>query len=56
MEGDVITLQDIYVYKIEGMDNFGKIKGKFISTGIRPNFLEKLSSSGIMVRDDWFTN
>lgn len=56
MEGDVITLQDIFVYKIEGMDNFGKIKGKFISTGIRPNFLEKLSSSGIMVRDDWFIN
>lgn len=56
MEGDTITLQDIFVYKTEGMDNFGKIKGKFISTGIRPNFLEKISASGIMVRDDWFTN
>lgn len=56
MEGDTITLQDLYVYKIEGMDNFGKIKGKFISTGIRPNFLEKIISSGIMVRDDWFIN
>lgn len=56
MEGDTITLQDIFVYKTEGMDNYGKIKGKFISTGIRPNFLEKISASGIMVRDDWFTN
>jgi pilus assembly protein CpaF len=56
MEGDTITLQDIFVYKIEGMDNYGKIKGKFISTGIRPNFLEKIASSGIMIRDDWFTN
>ena len=56
MEGDTITLQDIFVYKTEGMDNFGKIRGKFISTGIRPNFLEKMSAGGIMVRDDWFTN
>lgn len=56
MEGDTITLQDIFVYKTEGLDNFGKIRGKFISTGIRPNFLEKMSAGGIMVRDDWFTN
>jgi pilus assembly protein CpaF len=56
MEGDTITLQDIFVYKIEGVDTFGKIKGSYVSTGIRPNFLEKISSSGILVRDDWFTN
>jgi pilus assembly protein CpaF len=56
MEGDTITLQDIFVYKIEGVDTYGKIKGNYVSTGIRPNFLEKISSSGILVRDDWFTN
>lgn len=56
MEGDTITLQDIFVFKAEGVDNFGKIRGKFISTGIRPNFIEKLTSSGIMIKDDWFTN
>lgn len=56
MEGDTITLQDLFVYKIEGLDNFGRIKGNFISTGIRPKFLEKFATSGIMVRDDWFTN
>lgn len=56
MEGDTITLQDLFVFKTEGVDNFGKIKGSFVSTGIRPKFLEKLTSSGIMVRDDWFMN
>lgn len=56
MEGDTITLQDIYVYKMDGVDNFGKIKGAFVTTGIRPRFLEKLTASGIMIRDDWFIN
>lgn len=56
MEGDTITLQDIFVYKIEGVDSYGKIRGSYVSTGIRPNFLEKISSSGILVRDEWFTN
>lgn len=56
MEGDTITLQDIYTYHMEGVDNFGKIKGNFVSTGIRPKFLEKLTASGIMIRDDWFMN
>ena len=56
MEGDTITLQDIFVYKVEGVDSNGRMKGYFTSTGIRPNFLDKLSSSGIIVRDDWFVN
>jgi pilus assembly protein CpaF len=56
MEGDVITLQDIFTYKTEGVDSFGRMKGNFVATGIRPNFVEKLASSGILVRDDWFTN
>jgi pilus assembly protein CpaF len=56
MEGDTITLQDIFVYRIEGVDTYGKIRGSYVATGIRPNFLEKISSSGILVRDDWFTN
>jgi pilus assembly protein CpaF len=56
MEGDTITLQDIYVYRQEGVDSYGKLRGRFVSTGIRPNFLEKLASSGILVRDEWFTD
>lgn len=56
MEGDVITLQDLYVFDIEGMDNTGKIKGQFRATGIRPQFIDKLRNNGVGVRDDWFQN
>lgn len=56
MEGDTITLQDIFTYRIEGIDTYGRIKGNFVSTGIRPNFLEKIAASGVFIRDDWFTN
>jgi pilus assembly protein CpaF len=56
MEGDTITLQDLFVYRIEGMDSSGKLKGSFASTGIRPGFSEKLADSGILIRDEWFSN
>lgn len=56
MEGDTITLQDIFTYRIEGIDSNGKIKGSFVSTGIRPNFIEKIISNGILVKDEWFAN
>jgi len=56
MEGDTITLQDLFVFRQEGVDSTGKITGRFVSTGIRPGFLEKLTSNGILVKDDWFTN
>ena len=56
MEGDIITLQDIFCYKIEGMDASGKLKGSFLATGIRPSFADKVAEMGIMMRDDWFSN
>jgi len=54
MEGDTIVLQDIYNYHSEGMDTLGMMKGSFKATGVRPNFNDKLISSGVLVRDDWF--
>lgn len=56
MEGDTITLQDIYVYRQEGLDAKGMFRGNFYATGIRPNFEERLATNGVLVRDDWFTN
>lgn len=56
MEGDIVTLQDIFCYKAEGLDTSGKLRGSYISTGIRPGFLEKLTGNGIMVKDEWFFN
>lgn len=54
MEGDTITLQDLFVFRQQGLDSEGKITGNFVSMGIRPTFLEKLVSNGVLVRDDWF--
>lgn len=56
MEGDTITLQDIYIYRAEGLDSSGKLTGNFYATGVRPTFLDKLSATGILIRDDWFSN
>jgi pilus assembly protein CpaF len=56
MEGDTVTLQDIFVYKQEGLDSNGKLTGSFYATGVRPAFLDKLAASGVLIRDDWFTN
>lgn len=47
MEGDVIVLQNIYVFHQEGVDSEGRIKGRFVATGIRPKFLWRLEAGGI---------
>jgi pilus assembly protein CpaF len=49
LEGDVVVLQDIFVYEQQGLDKNGKIIGKMVSTGIRPKFYERLESSGIHI-------
>jgi pilus assembly protein CpaF len=55
MEGDVVSMQDIFVYETDGsMDNQGKFKGRFRNTGIRPQCLEKIRHNGIPVHEDWF--
>lgn len=54
MEGDVITLQDIFVFDQTGCDEQGKVIGRFKPTGIRPKFLDKLSSNGINLPNETF--
>jgi len=46
MEGDVITMQDIFVYEREGMTEDGTVLGRFRATGIRPKFAERLARYG----------
>lgn len=46
MEGDVITMTDIFVFEQSGFEG-GKIIGRMRPTGLRPKFMEKLESSGI---------
>jgi len=54
MEGEVVTLQDIFVFEKRGMTAEGKVVGRFAATGIRPKFYEKLLSAGIRLRADLF--
>jgi pilus assembly protein CpaF len=55
MEGDVITLQEIFVFEKKGIDKNGKVIGRFTATGIRPKFAEKLEIAGIDLPDDLFS-
>jgi pilus assembly protein CpaF len=46
MEGDVITMTDIFSFEQQGFDN-GKLIGRLRPTGLRPKFIEKIEESGI---------
>jgi pilus assembly protein CpaF len=50
MEGDVITLQDIYLFDWSaGLDENGRFKGRLKATGLRPTFLDKLQDRGVHI-------
>jgi pilus assembly protein CpaF len=49
MEGDIVQLQDIFLFKQEGYDEKGKVKGRYIATGNIPDFYQDLSARGIPV-------
>ena len=46
MEGDIITMQDIFAFEQQGVTRAGKTHGQFVATGIRPQCLERLKTSG----------
>jgi pilus assembly protein CpaF len=55
MEGEVITLQDIFVFDFSaGLDEEGRFRGRLKSTGLRPKFLDKLAERGIFVESELF--
>ncbi len=47
MEGDIITMQDIFIFRKRGVRENGEVLGDFVPTGVRPKFAEKLLVSGI---------
>ena len=51
MEGNIITLQDLFVFEKRGIDPDGRVIGRFAATGIRPKFYEKLVAAGIRFAD-----
>jgi pilus assembly protein CpaF len=55
MEGDIITLQDIFLFDYTmGVDEHGKFRGHLKATGVRPKFAEKLKDHGIKLGADVF--
>jgi pilus assembly protein CpaF len=53
MEGEVITMTDIFAYEQTGIEN-GKVIGRLRPTGLRPKFMEKIEASGITLSPSVF--
>jgi len=49
MEGNVVTMQDIFVFRKRGIRESGEVIGDFVATGIRPKFTERLVVAGVQV-------
>jgi len=56
MEGDVITMQDIFVFERQGIGEDERVLGKFKASGIRPKFTERLKAYGIDLGSLLFMN
>jgi pilus assembly protein CpaF len=57
MEGDVITLQDVFLFDYGmGVDEDGRFKGQLKATGVRPRFAEKLQDLGIRLAAELFAS
>ena len=54
MEGDVITMQEIFCFEKLGLNQEGKVIGRFRATGVRPKVCERLKASGIHMPPDMF--
>ena len=54
MEGDLITLQELFVFQQTGLDQNRKVKGRFKATGVRPKFAERMAAKGIAVPPELF--
>jgi pilus assembly protein CpaF len=54
MEGEVVTMQEIFVFKKMGLGVLGEVLGEFVATGIRPKFSERLLAAGIRLPSDMF--
>lgn len=54
MEGDIVTMQDIFVYEQTGVATDGTVLGHFRATGIRPRFIDRLRVHGVTVSDELF--
>src|SRR6266849_860173 len=55
MEGQTVTLQDVFLFQQTGIDGRGKVLGQTISTGLRPHFVDRFEAAGIHLQADTFS-
>lgn len=55
MQGDVVTLQDIFVFKQEGLDKKRNVIGRFVPTGFVPKFVEEMEAKGMRIPRELFS-
>jgi pilus assembly protein CpaF len=55
MEGDIISLQDLFLFDYgAGIDEDGKFRGQLQATGLRPRFVDRLAEQGIKIAAEVF--
>ena len=54
MEGEVVTMQELFVFERAGLTEDGKVKGRFKPTGIRPKFSDRLAAAGFRLSASLF--
>jgi len=54
MEGEIISMQEIFTFQQTGVDNDGNVQGQFSATGVRPRFADRLKMYGVPVPEDTF--
>jgi len=54
MEGDLITLQELFVFQQTGVDANRNVKGRFKATGVRPKFAERMAAKGVALPAELF--
>jgi pilus assembly protein CpaF len=54
VEGDIESMQEIFKFDQTGIDATGAVQGRFLATGIRPKFEQRLRTRGVSLRDDLY--
>jgi len=55
MEGDVVVMQDIFKFEQDGVDSEGRAYGRFVATGVRPLFMDRLIANGAEIDGELFS-
>ena len=51
MEGEIITMQELFTFKRTGVERDGTVRGYFCASGVRPRFAERLQTYGMALPD-----